>query len=167
MSDLMREEDFVNIIRNTNENGLRFLTAAFKAVDGMERYKKDTTPERLAELQRIAKEQEEQRQAQFKTERENAYLEASKAEYKRQKEYLASLTGREKRFFEIIDGVKIERSLGLAPWQLRLLIEAFDNSLVDGSFEIYKYGYLHGQEAEKKQTEEKQTDKSQDSLNKL
>jgi len=149
MSNLMKEEEFINVIRNSNEEGLRFLTAACKAVGGMERYNKDTTPERLAEIQQIEKEQEEQRNTQFKAERERAYHEASKAEYERQIEFMASLTGREKRFFEIIDGIKIGKSLGLAPWQLRLLVETYDNNLVNGSFEIYKYGYLHGQHAER------------------
>ena len=157
MSDLMREEDFINVIRNSNEGGLRFLTAAFEAIGSMERYNKNTSPERLEELQRIEKEQGELRQAQFKADRESAYREASKAEYERQIEFIASLTGREKRFFEIVDGIKIGRSLGLAHWQLRLLVEAFDNNLIDGSFKIYKYGFLHGQQAEKKRQKKVRT----------
>lgn len=136
------------MINNLNENGINTLLYLFGDFDKIERYNINTTPERIAELQQIEKQRDEQEKANREAEREKASFERAQAEYRRQEEFKASLTGKEKRFFEVVDGIK-PGGYCMNYSEMMLLADAYNNNLIDGSYDIFKYGFLKGQRSER------------------
>lgn len=148
---MTNREKLIQMINNLNVNGINLLVNLFGDLDHIEKYNKDTTPERLAELQLIEKQKEEFENAEREANKKKAAYERVRAEQKRQEEYKSSLTGREKRFFEVIENVKSTdwSRYSFELWELMLLADVYNNNLIDGSNDIFCYGFMKGQRAEK------------------
>jgi hypothetical protein len=148
---MTNKDKLIQMINNLNENGVNSLYNLFGEFDKIERYNINTTLERIAELQQIEKQKAEQEKAERKAEREKASCERASAEYIRQKEYIASLTGKEKRFFEVIESIKSTNwsRYCFDTWELMLLADAYDNNLINGGLDIFRYGFMKGQRSEK------------------
>lgn len=146
---MTNKDQLLQVINNLNEIGINSLLYLFGNFDKIELYNINTTPERIAELQQIDKQKEEQRKAQYEEDRERASFERAQAEYKRQTEFKAALTGREKKFFELIESVKPKTCYCLDYWEMILLADAYNNNLINGCYDIFRYGFLKGQRAEK------------------
>lgn len=137
---MTNREQLIQMINNLNENGIDLLLYFFGDMDKKERYNINTTPERVAEL----KQMEEQEKAEREAERERASL----GKCRQEEEFKASLTGKEKRFFETIDSIKPGTRYALCLWELELLSRAYNNSLFEGGYDAFKYGFLKGQKFE-------------------
>lgn len=148
---MTNKDTLIQMINNLNEDGIELLFKIIGDFDSVEKYNKNTTPERIAELQQIEEQRDEHEKANREAEREKASFERAQAEYRRQEEFKASLTGKEKRFFEVIDSVKSTNwsRYCLDYWELMLLVDVYNNNLINGSFDIFRYGFLKGQRAEK------------------
>lgn len=145
---MTNKDKLIQMINNLNENGIDLITRLFSDMDKNEKYNKFTTPEKLAELLEIEKQKEEQRKEQLKADREKTSLERARAEYKRQEEFKASLTGKEKRLLEIIKSVQ-PGYYSMEFWELMLLSDIYNKNLINGSTDLFNYGFLKGQRAEK------------------
>lgn len=141
----------IHTINNLNDHGIDLLFSLFRDCEKMEKYHINTTPERLAELQEIEKQQAEQENAKREADRNRISYEAAKRSLERQKEFKASLTGKEKRFYEVINSVKdtFENRYGMECWELLLLSDTYSNNLLNGSVDIFWYGFIKGQKAER------------------
>jgi hypothetical protein len=145
---MTNKDRLIEMIENLNESGIDLLLYLFGDMDKKERYNKNTTSKRIVELQQIEKQLEEQRKSQFEEERKRVSFEMAQTEYRRQKEFKASLTGKEKRFFEVIEGVNPGSRYCMNYWEMCLLADVYNNSLLDGNYDIFRYGFLKGQRAE-------------------
>lgn len=139
------KDKLIQMINNLNDDGINAILFLIEDFDKLERYNINTTPERLEDLQQIR----EQRDAEIKAEREKASFERAVAKYDRQKAFKASLTGKEKKFFEVVERVNPGTRYCMDYWELILLGKTYNNSLLDGCYDIFRYGFLKGQRAEK------------------
>jgi hypothetical protein len=141
---MTNREIIENMLQNLNENGLSHLANLFGDMDTKERYNKNTTQERLEELKQIEEQKENQRKINY----ENESMKKAGEEYDRIKTSKSALMGREKHFFEQIEGVKVSERYYMKYWELSLLYDIYNNNLINGCLAIFKYGLLKGQRAE-------------------
>lgn len=147
-----------NMLQNLNENGLSLLANLFGDMDTKERYNKNTTPERLEELKQIEEIEQQrvdQEKAEIKADLEKSSYKNARVEHKRQQEFKALLIGKEKEFYELTDSVEYNDRYGLKYWELMLLANTYNNSLLDGSHDIFRYGFLKGRRAERAMTKKR------------
>jgi hypothetical protein len=76
-------------------------------------------------------------------------LERERQEYQRCLEYKESLTGNDKKLFDMIERVYPNARYCLTQDELILLAKVYENNLINGSFDIFRYGFLKGQRAER------------------
>lgn len=86
-------------------------------------------------------------------------LEKSREEYKRQKEFKTQLPDEEKEFFSTIKSVSIDDQYDLSSEKHLLIADAYNNNLINGGLDLYRYGYLQGQRAEKNNQDDINDDK--------
>lgn len=86
-------------------------------------------------------------------------LEAAREEYKRQKEFKTQLPDEEKEFFSTIKSVSIDDQYDLSSEKHLLIADAYNNNLINGGLDLYRYGYLQGQRAEKNNQDDINDDK--------
>ena len=145
---MTNKEKLIEMINNLNENGIELMLKCFNGINENEKYNINTTTERLSEIQRIEKQKEEQEKAIREAEREKALRERAKANRERMKDVKASLTGKEKKLIETISKVKTD-SYSIYFHEVMLFADIHNNNLINGSTDIFNYGFLKGQRAEK------------------
>lgn len=145
---MTNRERMENMLNNLNEEGLNLVLKTFEGMDKLEKYNISTSNERVEELKRIEAQKEDQELKQWEEERKKERYERAKAEYAMRKERKAALIGKEKRFFEVIENVKVESRYTMKYWEMVLLAETYNHNLINGSYDIFRYGYLKGQRAE-------------------
>ena len=150
---MTNKEKLIEMINNLNENGIELMLKCFNGINENEKYNINTTTERLAEIQRIEKQKEEQEKATQEIERENALRERARANRERMKDIKASLTGKEKKLIETINKVK-PGSYNMYSHEVMLFADIHNNNLINGSTDIFNYGFLKGQRAEKARQKE-------------
>lgn len=123
------KEKLLQLIDNFNDSGLDMIMKFVQMFDGVEEYNIHTTPERLEELKQI----EEQK----------------KISYEGQQSFKESLTRKEEHLFKVLNNVKIDSRYAMKMWELRLLVDTYNNNLIDGSLDIFCYGYIKGQRTER------------------
>lgn len=145
---MTNKDRLLQMIDNLNEDGIELISKCFKDMDKSERYNINTTPERLEELQQIQLQKDKQREEQLETDNWKASYERAQERYRIMKEKKTSLTGKEKRLFEVIESVDTGYYY-METWELLLLSDIYDNNLINGSIDLFNYGFLKGQRAEK------------------
>ena len=149
---MTNKEKLIEMINNLNENGIELILKCFNGMNENEKYNINTTTERLAELQRIEEQKKEQKKEQEKAiqeaEREKASRERARANRERMKAIKASLTGKEKKLIEAISKVK-PGNYDMYTNEVMLFADIHNNNLINGSTDIFNYGFLKGQRAEK------------------
>ncbi len=148
---ITNRELLIETINNLNDQGIDLFFGLLRDCDKIEKYNINTTPERLAELQEIEKQKAEQEDLKRETDMERASYERAREKRKRQDEFKASLTGKEKRFYEVVNGVKSKfgSRYSLEMWELLLLSDTYNNNLLDGSGDVFWHGFIKGQRAER------------------
>lgn len=81
-------------------------------------------------------------------------LEAAREEYKRQKEFKTQLPDEEKEFFSTIKSVSIDDQYDLSSEKHLLIADAYNNNLINGGLDLYQYGYMQGERAERSKRKE-------------
>lgn len=142
------KEKLIEMINNLNENGIELILKCFNGMNENEKYNINTTTERLAELQRIEEQKEEQEKAIQEAEREKALRERARANRERMKAIKASLTGKEKKLIEAISKVK-PGNYDMYTNEVMIFADIHNNNLINGSTDLFNYGFLKGQRAEK------------------
>lgn len=142
------KEKLIQMINNLNENGIELMLKCFNGINESEKYNINTTTDRLAELQRIEEQKEEQEKAIREAEREKALRERARANRERMKDIKASLTGKEKKLIEAISKVK-PGNYDMYTNEVMIFADIHNNNLINGSTDIFNYGFLKGQRAEK------------------
>ena len=145
---MTNKEKLIEMINNLNENGIELMLKCFNGMNESEKYNINTTTERLAELQRIEEQKEEQEKAIQEAEREKALRERARANRERMKAIKASLTGKEKKLIEAISKVK-PGNYDMYTNEVMIFADIHNNNLINGSTDIFNYGFLKGQRAEK------------------
>lgn len=138
-------ERLLQAIENLNESGLELVLSAVEIFSQNEKYNRNTSRERLEELQKIHTEEERHSEE----EKNRLLFERAQAECERQREFKASLVGREKHFFDVLEYVHIPDRYDMKYWEMMLLTDTYNNSLLDGLHYILNYGFMKGQRAEK------------------
>lgn len=139
------KEKLLQLIGNFNDNGLDMIMKFVLMFDGVEEYNIRTTPERLEELKKI----EEHERIQNAEQQEKIMYDRAVAERTRQQKFKESLMGKEKHLFETVNNVKINARYTMQAWELRLLADTYNNNLIDGSWDIFRYGYIKGERSER------------------
>ena len=142
------KEKLIEMINNLNENGIELILKCFIGINENEKYNINTTTERLEELQRVEEQKAEQEKAIQEAEIEQERIERAKANRERMKAIKASLTGKEKNLIEEISKVK-PGSYDMYTNEVMLFADIHNNNLINGSTDIFNYGFLKGQRAEK------------------
>ena len=150
---MTNKEKLIEMINNLNENGIELILKCFEHMDKNEKYNINTNVERLAELQRIEKQKAEQKKAIHEAEKEKALRERARENRERMKDTKASLTGKEKKLIETINKVK-PGSYNMYSHEVMLFADIHNNNLINGSTDIFNYGFLKGQRAEKARQKE-------------
>lgn len=146
---MTNKDILLKMIENLNEEGSSTLVYLFGDMDKNERYNVSTTPERLAELQQIREQKDELEKEQHGADLEKESYERARAEYDRRKAFKAALIGKEKRLFDLVNGVTDCGRYCMEYWEMILFADAYNNNLLNGSYDIFRYGFLKGQRAEK------------------
>lgn len=145
---MTNKKKLIEMINNLNENGIELILKCFNGINENEKYNINTTTERLAELQRVEEQKAEQEKAIQEAEIEKAIRERAKANRDRMKDIKNSLTGKEKNLIEEISKVK-PGSYDMYTNEVMLFADIHNNNLINGSTDIFNYGFLKGQRAEK------------------
>lgn len=145
---MTNKEKLIEMINNLNENGIELMLKCFNGINENEKYNINTTTERLAEIQRIEKQKEEQEKAIREAEIEKALRERARANRERATAIRDSLTGRDKRLIETVEKVK-PGDYNMYSHELMIFADIHNNNLINGSTDIFNYGFLKGQRAEK------------------
>ena len=145
---MTNKEKLIEMINNLNENGIELILKCFIGINENEKYNINTTTERLAEIQRIEKQKEEQEKAIREAEIGKALRERAKANRERATAIRDSLTDRDKRLIETVRKVK-PGDYGMYSHELMIFADIHNNNLINGSTDIFNYGFLKGQRAEK------------------
>lgn len=143
------EEQILKTISNMNPFGLERVCRLIDRMDTIEAYNINITPERIAEIRK----QREQEETEWKAQEEEwqvKKLECSRERMKsridRRNAAIASLTGRERKFWEKVEKVQnmdIER-YDMYTWQIMLIANLFDNNYTEASHIQFLYGFYQG-----------------------
>ena len=128
-----------NTINNVNEDGLKLITPML-GMENIERYSIETSPERREELDQIRMAETQARE--FERKRNDLF----ERKLRRDKQ-IELMSGKEKIFWDKIQKTKeIEEIIlyDLSVLQLNFLAELHENSLIDGSSDIFHYGFYQG-----------------------
>lgn len=140
------EEQILKTISNMNSYGLERVCRFIDRMNTIEAYNINTTPERIAEI----REQREQEEAERKTreeERQNKDLmERMKIQIDKRNAAIASLTGKEKKFWEKIEKVQNfdTKRYDMYTWQIMLISNLYDNNYIEASRAQFSYGFHQG-----------------------
>lgn len=145
---MTNKEKLIEMINNLNENGIELMLKCFNGMNENEKYNINTTTERLTEIQRIEKQKKEQEKAIREAEREKVLRERARENRERMKDIKASLTGKEKKLIEAISKVN-PGNYNMYSNELMIFADIHNNNLLNGSIDIFNYGFLKGQRAEK------------------
>lgn len=146
---MTNRERMENMLNNLNEEGLNLVLKTFEGMDKLEKYNISTSNERVEELKRIEAQKEEQELKQREEESKKEHYERANAVWKMQKKRKASLTGKDKKIIESIESLSINKYYQLSGDEMALFYNLYDNSLLSGCYDIFRYGYLKGQRAER------------------
>jgi hypothetical protein len=141
---MKNKELLIQMINSLNDDGIGLLSWLFGDFDKIEEYNNNTTNERIQEIRQNEIMEEKQRDI----EKEKTAYENARKEYDRQIKFKASLTGKEKHLIEKIEKVNLGR-YDMSCWELMLLANVYNNNLINGSMDIFRYGFMKGQKAEK------------------
>jgi hypothetical protein len=71
-------------------------------------------------------------------------LEILQMKKEKNKENRASLTGEEKKLIDLIESVQCDRRYDMKAFELYLFARLHHDSLTEGAYDIFRYGYLKG-----------------------
>lgn len=150
---MTNREKLDNVLNNINEQGMELLVYLFGDMDKKERYNKRTSLERIAELDELQRQKDEELERTHKEDR----LNHAEAEYDRQEASKAALMGREKKFFDTIEDAKknIPDRYWFSHNEMLLLASVYNNNFINTSMDIFAYGFLKGQRAERAKSKKK------------
>lgn len=133
---MTNKDQLIKMINNLNQNGLNLLAYALGDMDKNEKYNKFTTPERLAELQQIEKQEEKKLKAEAEAKRI--------AEEYETEELLNKNSG----FIKNLEATK-SGNYGLTHKELEVIYLRNKGDWFGVSLDGFRAGFLRGQRAEK------------------
>lgn len=137
------EQKWQATIQNLNIEGLQLIDKLMGGISEMEEYNINTTEERKAEIKQErearAARQEEERRANA----EKEYFARMRKNIAEREAKIASLTGRERIFWDKIMKVK---KMGIDKycmkyWQTVLIADLFNNNYINASYNEFCYGF--------------------------
>jgi hypothetical protein len=131
------------MLQNLNEDGLSLLLDLLGNMDSKERYNKNTTPERLLELKKIAKQKDEQREAELEVNRLREQREMEERLASEKAEY-QELINRNKKFLDEIKNVNVKLNIK----QIDAIYAKNNRDIYKIMIDCFKAGFIKGQRAE-------------------
>lgn len=144
--------NFNEVISNLNDEGLEKMALLMELMNDFEVYNKNTTPERLREIEAQREQEAEAYKKKCQEEREKAAYEKAKESYRRTQEKLSQLAGKDKKLFDSIEKLKADPAAKrncLYPAELMLFADVYNNNLINGAYELFLYGFMKGRRVEK------------------
>lgn len=144
-------QDILNRLNNMNDDGLDMAYRAVDGLDDIELYNINTTPERQAEIKAERKERRMREEKEPEAKRKADVFDRMKADHIRKENMIANLTGKEKSFYKHITDVRKKAvSSCMTALQLKLLADIHNNNLINGSYDIFCFGFYQGMKYSKK-----------------
>lgn len=143
-TELVKELD--TVIQNLNDEGLTFM---YKIVGGMheiEKYNINTAPEQVLQIKQWERKLAVLKYAEREEKKHEEYMQRMREEIEDRKKMIASLTGKEKVFWDKIEKVKkmnIHHYV-MSSWQTELIAKIYKNNYLNASYETFCYGFHQG-----------------------
>ena len=140
------EEQILKTISNMNSYGLEIVCRIIERMDTIDAYNINTTPERVTESRELREQEEAERKTQEEELQVKYLMERMKLQIDRRNAAIASLTGKEKKFWEKIEKVQ-SMDIGryeMYTWQIKLISNLHSNNYIEASHAQFSYGFHQG-----------------------
>ena len=147
------------VIHNLNEEGLSLMYRLMGDMHEIKKYNINTTPEQVALIKQQEKEQAALEAAERKEKEHNEYMQRTAEKIEERKKAIASLTGKDKTFWEKIKKIG-KMDIGryhMNCSQIMLIARLFDNNYIDASYSAFCYGFHQGMRYMKNQSKKRKS----------
>lgn len=154
-TELVQKLDIV--IHNLNEEGLSLMYRLMGDMHEIKKYNINTTPEQVALIKQQEKEQAALEAFERKEKEHKEYMQRMAEEIEERKKAIASLTGKDRIFWEKIEKVqKMNIGRYCMTWSQRELIaRLYKNNYINASYNDFCYGFYQGMQYMKNQAKKK------------
>lgn len=146
-----------NVIHNLNAEGLSLMYRLMGNMHEIKKYNINTTPEEVTQIKQQEKEQEALKTAEREERMHKEYMQRMAEKIAKREEEIASLTGKEKRFWDKIEKVK-KMNIGrycMEWWQCELIFRLYNNNYLNASYDEFCYGFHQGMQYMKNQAKKR------------
>lgn len=147
------------VIHNLNEDGLSFMYNLIGDMNEIEKYNINTTPDRVIQIKLLEAEEAEHERASRKEKQHAENMKMMAEEIMNRNEAIASLTGKDKTFWEKIEKIG-KMDIGryhMNCSQIMLIARLFDNNYIDASYSTFCYGFHQGMRYMKNQSKKRKS----------
>lgn len=159
----MNQEELVQkldiVIHNLNEDELSLLYNLMGYMHEIKKYNINTTPEQVAQIKQQEAEEAAREEADRNEKQHAEHMKRMAEKIKARDKAIASLTGKDKTFWDKIEKVK-KMDIGrycMETWQAILIAKLFDNNYLDASYSAFCYGFHQGMQYMKNRSKKRKS----------
>lgn len=147
------------VIHNLNEDGLSLMYKIMGDLNEIKKYNINTTPEQIAQIKQQEAEEAARKDADRNEKQHAEHMKRMAEKIKARDKAIASLTGKDKIFWDKIEKVK-KMDIGrycMETWQAILIAKLFDNNYLDASYSAFCYGFHQGMQYMKNRSKKRKS----------
>lgn len=159
----MNQEELVQkldiVIHNLNEDGLSLMYKIMGDLHEIKKYNINTTPEQIAQIKQQEAEEAARKDADRNEKQHAEHMKRMAEKIKIRDKAIASLTGKDKTFWDKIEKVK-KMDIGrycMDFSQIMLITRLFDNNYINASYSTFCYGFHQGMQYMKNQSKKRKS----------